>query len=106
LRPWDNISEEDLFRVDGLYLSIRGNVRAPEGVWCTSSQANAGRWIAAPDAEPEDSDWVYDAGSQQVTKSGLPTERVEKAIDKVLNQFEGKPHDGVEFPIWLNPGQE
>lgn len=103
LRPWDNINEEDLFRVDGLYLSIRGNVRSPEGVWATGSRDNAAAWIAHPQAEPSDEDFVYDAAAGRVVKIGLPQDRVERALDQVLNQFEGKPHQGVEFPIWLNP---
>lgn len=106
LRPWDNVNEEDLFGVDGLYVSIRGNVRSPEGVWVTSNRDNAAGWIAEPQAEPSDEDFVYDAAAARVVKSGLPLERVERALEQVLNQFEGKPYQGVKFPIWLNPGSD
>ena len=102
LRPWDNVNEEDLYRVDGLYLSIRGNVRSPVGVWATTSRDNAARWIAEPDTDPSLDDFVYDAAAAKVTGS-LPVAKVEKALDKLLDQFEGKPCEGVEFPIWLNP---
>lgn len=103
LRPWEHINEEDLFRVGGLYLSVRGNVRSPEGIWCTRSQTHASRWISNPSQDPDDSDWAYDAGSGKMLKCGLPDQDVLAAVEQVLNQFEGLPFQDLEFPVWLNP---
>lgn len=102
LKPWDNVNEEDLYRVDGLLLSIRGNTHLPAGVWCTSDRALAERWIANPDDGPEDA-WVYDVDQNKVTSGSVGESRAEAALARVLDQFEGKPCDGVEFPIFLNP---
>ena len=102
LRPWDNVNEEDLYRVDGLWISIRGNTRQPEGVWCTSDRNQAERWILQPDSGPGEG-WSYDAGQSKVAEAGLSQAKVEAALSRVLDQFEGKPAEGVEFPVFLNP---
>ena len=102
LHPWDNVNEEDLYRVDGLYLSIRGNVHSPKGVWATTSRDSAARWIVEPGIAPLPEDFAYDATAAKVTGS-LPVAKVEAALDRVLDQFQGKPCEGVEFPVWLNP---
>lgn len=103
LRPWDNINEEDLFRVDGLLLSFRGNIHRPEGVWCTAHEANARRWVFQPESEPAPEDWCLNAETGEIRPGNeLPLQRVENAIEQAVNSFDDKPCQGVEFPICFN----
>lgn len=102
LKPWDNVSEEDLFQVDGLYLQVRGNVRRPNGVRATRDFARASAWVTQPEQAPSPDDWRLNADTGEVSAGQLATADVEKALDQVLDQFEGKPTPGVQFPIALN----
>lgn len=102
LKPWDNVNEEDLYRVDGLYLSIRGNTRGPAGVWCTSDRAQAEVWVADP-ASGAGNAWSYDVDQKEVSSGSVEDAEAEGALSRVLDQFEGRACNGVEFPVFLNP---
>lgn len=108
LSPWENVTEEDLFRVGDLYLSVRGNIRLPNGVWCSGDVEQARRWVLEPDSGPAPGDWLLDAEAGSLrTGDGRPLtaaerQRFDKAIDGMLNNFEGQKEPGVEFPVWFN----
>lgn len=102
LKPWDNVSEEDLFRVGELYLQIRGNLKRPNGVWCTTDFLRARAWVLDPQLPLSLEDFRLNADTGEVHGGSLETAAVEVALDRVLDQFEGKPTPEVEFPIAFN----
>lgn len=102
LRPWDNVSEEDLFRVGELYLQIRGNLKRPNGVWCTIDRQRASNWVLEPQLPPALEDFRLNADTGEVHGGKLDLTAVEGALDQVLDQFEGKSAPQVEFPIAFN----
>lgn len=109
LRPWETCSEEDLFRFEEeFYLSIRGQLRRPNGVLVTDREASAESWVMQPDQPLDETSWLLDADAgtwrdgagQPVSAELLP--RLERAVRVVLNQFDDGPTEGLEFPIWFN----
>lgn len=108
LSPWENVTEEDLFRVGDLYLSVRGNIRLPHGVWASPDVGEARRWVMDRDALPNQESWLLDAEAGTVRSgAGRPLsaeerQRFDKALEQMLNRFEGQKTGDVEFPIWFN----
>jgi hypothetical protein len=109
LRPWDNVTEEDLYGVEDLYLSIRGQLHGSPEVWVTNQYANARAWVMEPEKGAAPEDWVFHpatgvtstAGGKQVDSAQQL--RVERAVKLVLDHFEGRKPPDVTFPIWMNP---
>ena len=52
LSPWEQISEEDLFWVSGLYVSIRGNLAQPRGAYFCPNQRSAEQLFNQSKAPP------------------------------------------------------
>ena len=108
LSPWENVTEEDLFRVGDLYLSVRGNIRLPYGVWASDDVNQARRWVLEPDAGPDGNAWLLDAEAGTVRSGdGRPLtaeerQRFDKALEHMLDRFEGEKPPDVEFPVWFN----
>ncbi|MBT9585267.1 hypothetical protein IV102_18125 [bacterium] len=102
LQPWQNVSEEDLFFANGLYLQVRGNLRRPNGLWCTPHREHARLWVLEPQKAPAPEDWRLDADSGALVEGTIGTAAVEKVLDLVLDQFEGKSVVGLEFPVAFN----
>lgn len=110
LTPWEMIAEEDLFLVDGLYLSVRGQVLGTPAIWVTDDQAQAQAWTVDSSSSPGSQTWVMDARSgrfstgdgQALNPSAL--ERLELTLERALDSFERKPVQGLQFPVWFNLG--
>lgn len=103
LAPWDNVSEEDFYKADGLYVSIRGSVRLPKGAYFCSNEKDARALVFEPDAPLPQGCWVLNADTGAWT--GTDADSVKKAthaLDLVLDSFEGKDPAGVKFPVMFN----
>ena len=58
LLPWEQISEEDFFWVNGFYISIRGNTRKPTGAYFCPNQKIAETLVFKPKAHVPAGVWV------------------------------------------------
>ena len=114
LAPWEQISEEDFFWVNGLYLSVRGNLKLPRGVWFCPNQKLAERVVMEPAPHPpagcfslkvsgEESEWLgYEAGGRSRPVTEAETRRLSDALGRVLNVYEDRTDAGVKFPVTFN----
>ena len=100
LAPWNNVSEEDFFLVDNLWISIRGLIRLPQGAYFCSTEDDARRLVFQPDDPVAPGVWTPD--SKSGVFQGTDQAKADRALEQVLDQFEGKPAPGVKFPICFN----
>ena len=112
LLPWEQISEEDFFWVNGFYISIRGNTRKPAGAYFCPNQKLAETLVFKPKAPVPASVWGLNLVTKELQNSdgkgnwtplALPDQKkLAAALKRAMDVYEDKTDAGVKFPITFN----
>lgn len=112
LLPWEQISEEDFFWVNGFYLSIRGNLRKPHGVYFCPNQKLAEAITFKPQAAvpagvtmiklPARDIGLSDGKGGSTPVAPPDQKKLAAALKRALDVYEDKTDAGVKFPVTFN----